>query len=143
MPLYNPAFVVGGTNATVYPARFVKITGEFAVEQATAGDGVIGVAQEGTWAPPGITELLGATSSTYAAKTGQTLKVFGLGDICVVEVAASTTVNAGAFVKSDADGRAVSTSTAGDKVGGIALQTVTSTSTEYAKLLIQVNPHTI
>lgn len=140
MPLYNPAFVVGGTNATVYPARFVKITGEFAIEQAAADEKVIGVSQEGTWAPPGITELLGAVSSTYAAKTGQTLKVFGLGDICVVESGAAIT--AGVSVKADANGRAVPAAS-GDSSGGTALHSITSgEAANNTKVLIQVNPHT-
>lgn len=138
MPLYNPAFVASGN---ISPARFVKISGEFSVAQCTdgtasAGDAVIGVSQEGSLAPPGIAEALGGSQTYYAATSGKTLKVFGLGDVCVVEAGASIT--AGNLVKSDANGKAVPGSS-GDNSGGVALQSVVAGE----KCLIQVNPHTI
>lgn len=140
MPLYNPAFVAG---ANISPARFVKISGDFTVSQCTdgtssAGDVVIGVSQEGSLAPPGIAEaLVGGTQTYYAATPGKTLKVFGLGDICVVESGANIT--AGSKVKSDEFGKAIPATTSGDNAGGIALHGVTSGE----KVLIQVNPHKV
>ena len=137
MPLYNPAFVASGN---ISPARFVKISGEFSVAQAGAGEDVIGVAQEGSLAPPGIAEALGGSQTYYAATSGKTLKVFGLGDVCVV-TAGTGGCTAGSKVKSDADGKAVNVgTTAGTfNVGGIALQTVNAGE----KCLIQVNPHQV
>jgi len=137
MPLYNPAFVASGN---ISPARFVKISGEFSVAQSGAGEEIIGVAQEGSLAPPGIAEALGGSQTYYAATSGKTLKVFGLGDVCVV-TAGTGGCTAGSKVKSDADGKAVNVgTTAGTfNVGGIALQTVNAGE----KCLIQVNPHQV
>lgn len=146
MPLYNPAFVAG-PNSNISPARFVKISGDFTVSQCTAGvsdagDVVIGVSQEGSLAPPGIAEALGGSQSYYAATPGKTLKVFGLGDICVVTVGPTPSggqnIAAGDKVKSDSQGRAIKASS-GDNCGGIALQG----ALEGEKLLIQVNPHKV
>lgn len=137
MPLYNPAFVASGN---ISPARFVKISGEFSVAQSGAGEEIIGVAQEGSLAPPGIAEALGGSQTYYAATSGKTLKVFGLGDVCVV-TAGTGGCTAGSKVKSDADGKAVNVGTASGtfNVGGIALQTVSAGE----KCLIQVNPHQV
>jgi len=139
MPLYNPAFVAGGD---INPARFVKLstTSDFTVLQSGAGDEIIGVAQEGSLAPPGIAEALGSSQTYLAAKSGKTLKVFGLGDVCVV-TAGSGGCTAGSKVKADADGKAVNVGTASGtfNVGGIALQTVNAGE----KCLIQVNPHQV
>ena len=137
MPLYNPAFVASGN---ISPARFVKISGQFSVAQSGAGEEIIGVAQEGSLAPPGIAEALGGSQTYYAATSGKTLKVFGLGDVCVV-TAGTGGCTAGSKVKSDADGKAVNVgTTAGTfNVGGIALQTVNAGE----KCLIQVNPHQV
>lgn len=137
MPLYNPAFIASGN---INPARFVKISGEFSVAQSGAGEEIIGVAQEGSLAPPGIAEALGGSQTYYAATSGKTLKVFGLGDVCVV-IAGTGGCTAGTKVKSDADGKAVNVGTSAGtfNVGGIALQTVNAGE----KCLIQVNPHQV
>ena len=139
MPLYNPAFVASGN---ISPARFVKISGEFSVAQSGAGEEIIGVAQEGSLAPPGIAEALGGSQTYYAATSGKTLKVFGLGDVCVVTVGPTPSggqnIAAGDKVKSDSQGRAIKASS-GDNCGGIALQG----ALEGEKLLIQVNPHKV
>lgn len=136
MPLYNPAFLASGP---IKPARFVKISGEFTVAQCALGDGVIGVAQEGTFAPPNLATLLGGTESGLAADIGKSLKVFGLGDVCVVLSGADIT--AGTKVQADSDGKAipVASTTGPHNVGGIALNSVLSGE----KVLIQVNPHVV
>lgn len=142
MPLYNPAFIAGGD---IFPARFVRITGEFTVSQCSAStQSIIGVSQEGTFAPPNLATLLGGTESGLAASvvngTGQSLKVFGLGDVCMITTG-SGGATAGTKVKSDADGKAVNIGTAAGtyNVGGTALNTVN----EGEKVLIQVNPHVV
>jgi hypothetical protein len=138
MPLYNPAFIAGGD---IFPARFVRITGEFTISQCSAStQSIIGVSQEGTFAPPNLATLLGGTESGVAASVGKTLKVFGLGDVCMI-VAGTGGVTAGTKVKSDADGKAINIGvTAGTyNVGGTALNTVNAGE----KVLIQVNPHVV
>lgn len=138
MPLYNPAFIAGGD---IFPARFVRITGEFAVSQCSAStQSIIGVSQEGTFSPPNLATLLGGTESGLAASAGQTLKVFGLGDVCMIE-AGTGGITAGTKVKSDANGKAINIGTAAGtfNVGGTALQTVNAGE----KCLIQVNPHVV
>lgn len=142
MPLYNPSFIAGGD---IFPARFVRITGEFTIQQCSAStQSIIGVSQEGTFAPPNLATLLGGTESKLAASvvngTGQSLKVFGLGDVCMI-VAGTGGVTAGNKVKSDADGKAINigTTTGTYNVGGTALNTVVAGE----KVLIQVNPHVV
>lgn len=142
MALYNPAFIAGGD---IFPARFVRITGEFTISQCSAStQSIIGVSQEGTFAPPNLANLLGGTESGLAASVvngvGQTLKVFGLGDVCMIE-AGTGGVTAGTKVKSDSSGKAINIgATAGTyNVGGTALNTVNAGE----KVLIQVNPHVV
>jgi hypothetical protein len=137
MPLYNPAFLAGGD---IFPARFVTISGEFTVSQVSAiTQPIIGVSQEGTLAPPNLANLLGGTESGVAASAGKSLKVFGLGDVCMV--LAGGTITAGAKVKSGTDGKALTIGTAAGthQVGGTALNSVVSGE----KVLIQVNPHVV
>jgi len=120
MPLYNPAFVASGS---IEPARFVKIAGEFTVSQCSAStDAIIGISQEGSYAPPGGAEIYGTSSPTYAAPSGKTLKVFGPGDVAVVESGAAIT--AGAKLTSDSSGKAT-TAASGDSFGAIALESCT------------------
>jgi hypothetical protein len=138
MALYNPAFIAGGD---IKPARFVRITGEFTISQCSAHtQSIIGVSQEGTFSPPNLATLLGGTESGLAASEGQSLKVFGLGDVCMI-FAGSGGVTAGTKVKSDGDGKAVNIGTAAGTyhVGGTALNTVAAGE----KVLIQVNPHVV
>lgn len=138
MPLYNPAFIAGGD---IKPARFVRITGEFTISQCSAStQPIIGVSQEGTFSPPNLATLLGGTESGLAASEGQSLKVFGLGDVCMI-FAGTGGVTAGTKVKSDSDGKAVNIGTVAGtyNVGGTALNTVNAGE----KVLIQVNPHVV
>lgn len=138
MPLYNPAFIAGGD---IKPARFVRITGEFTISQCSAStQSIIGVSQEGTFSPPNLATLLGGTESGLAASEGQSLKVFGLGDVCMI-FAGSGGVTAGTKVKSDADGKAINIGVSAGTyhVGGTALNTVAAGE----KVLIQVNPHVV
>jgi hypothetical protein len=120
MPLYNPAFVA---SADINPSRFVKISGEFSVAQCSAStDSIIGISQEGSYAPPGGAEIYGATPTYVAAPSGKTLKVFGPGDVTVVE--SSAAITAGAKLTAASDGRAVTAAT-GDSFGAIALESCT------------------
>jgi len=142
MPLYNPSFIAGGD---IFPARFVRITGEFTVQQCSNKDqSIIGVSQEGTFSPPNLATLLGGTESKLAASivngTGQSLKVFGLGDVCMITTGTGG-ATAGTKVKTDGDGKAINIGTVAGvyNVGGTALNTVNAGE----KVLIQVNPHVV
>lgn len=106
-------------SADIEPSRFVKISGVQSVAKAGADENVYGVSQEGTReAPiPGVTPM--------HALTGEPVSVYGPGDNCEVECGAAVT--AGARVKSDANGRAI-TATAGDEYYGEAVNTTTTAS---------------
>lgn len=146
MPLYNPSFLASGD---IFPARFVTITGEFTVGEVNSATApIIGVSQEGTFSPPNLAKLLGGTDSGLAASNGQSLKVFGLGDVCMVlaggvvtagsKVVAHSTTTGGVTTFT---GKAVKIgTTAGTyQVGGTALNSVVAGE----KVLIQVNPHVV
>lgn len=113
-------YVAGGN---IFPCRFVKqeTTAPFTVVQADAGAAVVGVSQEGVTVVPidGFTNA----ASVYAGTAGLPVKVFGEHSECLLEV--GETVDAGALLKSDADGKGVKAS-AGDSVGARALEPATS-----------------
>lgn len=150
MPLYNPSFLASGD---IFPARFVTISGEFTVAEVSAqANPIIGVSQEGTFDPPNLATLLGGTESKLAAKAGKSLKVFGLGDVCMVlagdtvtagtkVVAHSVTTGTGGSAVTVFSGKAknIPATTGQYQVGGIALNSVVAGE----KVLIQVNPHVV
>jgi hypothetical protein len=106
-------------SANIAPSRFVKVSGNKQVAHAGNNGEIIGVAQEGSNRAP----LQDMVSTVYAAETGQSVAVYGPGEMCLVE--AGGTVSAGQLLKSDADGRAVAIATTGTTVqnyGAIALE---------------------
>ena len=105
-----PAF---SASADIACSRFVKISGNFTVNQCVANEVAIGVSAEGTTEAP----IPGA--STLAARTGELLRVFGQDEVAVIEVGASVT--AGGFVKPDANGRAIP-AVANDRYSGQVLR---------------------
>lgn len=111
-------------SANINTSRFVKISGPHTVAQCVANEQAYGVSHEGTQeAPiPGVTPL--------AASSGESCLVYGPGDNCEVECGAAVT--AGAFVKPDANGRAI-TASANDKYSG---QAINSTGAANQKLKI-------
>lgn len=131
MPNTPPNLVAGGN---IYPCRFVKLSTSYDMTALQAGDNedAIGVSQEGTNYPP----LSDITVSGYAASSGQNMRMFGLGDVCLVE--AGDVIVRGAKLKSDTNGKAVtiaSTGTTVQKVCAIALQ---SAAAAGEKILCQV-----
>jgi hypothetical protein len=95
--LAGTAFISGGN---INPATFVSINGNFQVIAAVNNDAqIIGIAQIGTdiAVPPGSTVL--------AAKSGETLQVFGPGDVCLLKV--TSAVTAGQLLGSDANAQGV------------------------------------
>lgn len=84
----------------IRPCRFVTLSGDYEVAEANAGDYTAGVSQEGLRGPntPDAAE-------TLAAATGEQLTIYGPGEYCLLELAA--TLSAGALVKPNADGEAI------------------------------------
>jgi hypothetical protein len=83
-------------SATVNRAKFVKISGAYAVAQCIANDLAIGVSQLGTRDTP----IPGGSSS--AALEGDPVRVFGQNEVAPMNAGAS--ILAGQFVKPDANG---------------------------------------
>lgn len=89
-------------DSEIKPARFVKVTST-GVAPATAGTDVI----------------VGVMNANQPVKTGQATPVTLLGT-AIVE--ASAAIAAGDYVTATTDGKAVTTTTAGDTVRGVALE---------------------
>jgi len=124
----------------IYPCRFVSMhpsagnTDSFKViEDIVAAQNIVGVSQEGTTGfPMTTTNDMGVTAPTAAALPGQNIKVFGVGEQCLIELAGGDlgtvlTVNAGDAIKANAttDGKGVvaTLATASQQfIGGIAMQ---------------------
>lgn len=110
-------------SGNILPSRFVKISGPKTVAQAGDNEEIIGVAFEGTQKAP----LADLVSTAHAAEAGQSVAVYSVGEICLVE--AGGAVNAGALVRSDSQGRAVAVESTGTTIrnyGGIALEPATA-----------------
>ncbi len=95
------SYALPGMNASAAIARcrFVRQSGDFLLQQCVANEVAIGVSPEGTREAP----IPGASAN--AAEAGDPIRIYTLGDVCEIEVAAAIT--AGQFVKPDANGRAV------------------------------------
>lgn len=108
-----PSFTASGN---ISPRRFVKISGPIKVAQCSvAGERAFGVSQEALMDTP-----IPGASSTLAAEAGRQVGVFGPGEVCLIQVASAVT--AGAYLKGDANGKAVATSTANDIYNAQALE---------------------
>lgn len=136
MPLVNPAFRAGGD---ISPSRFVAISSaaDFTVVAAGASTTVrpFGISQDGSKFPQ-TNDGWGSGASTVAAETGDQLTVFGLGEVCLLDVDNSGTLAApaispGDYLISKADGQGVkwttngtggSTADAPSLIGAIALE---------------------
>lgn len=94
MSLENPTFQASGN---ISPSRFVAgVSGITArVFQATATDAPVGISQQG----------LRRYDSTYAAATGEPLRVYGPGEEAMLELGG--TVSAFDWLAPDADGKGV------------------------------------
>ena len=116
MSFSSPSFMAGGTIA---PSIFVKVdvtagaANDHQVVACGAGGRCIGISQEGMKRPPGLP----GSDITIAAETGNTLRVYGLTEECLLTLGG--TVTHGDFLKSDASGNGVAAST-GDLYGAMA-----------------------
>ncbi|GAB6165613.1 hypothetical protein JCM19992_16130 [Thermostilla marina] len=116
MPNTPPQLVAAGD---IRPCRFVKIAAQHKAAECDANELPIGVSQQGTDKP----EIENLSSATLAAAAGESLQIYSVGDVCLLE--AGATINAGDRLKSDADGKGVpiaTTGTALQNYGAVALQ---------------------
>jgi hypothetical protein len=95
---HHPNFVSSGN---INPAVFVTISGENTVQQSVAGDIPIGISSPAQKYAP-----LPGNSDTYAAETGDPIKVFQAGEYCEL-TAGSGGWTAGQLLKPDANGNGV------------------------------------
>lgn len=123
-------------NGTIRPSRFVKgdITADFKCLEADANDEVIGVSMEGSNYPP-LSDLV---STTNAATQGQYVKLYGEGDVCLLEAGAAVT----RFdkLKSDADGRGVAIASSGTTLQNIGARALQSAAAAGELILCQLSP---
>ena len=121
-------------NGNIEPCRFVKLdsSGDGLAVRCGAGENMYGISQK----EPRVIALSGAitvSGSEYAAIAGEMLNIYGPGDD-EAWLELGGTVVAGAYLKSDADGKGVNAGTDKDKVGAQAMQAGT------AGKLIKVKP---
>lgn len=111
---------VNGSGGSINVCRFVTpdTSNPKAVNQAAdATHKIVGVAQEYPKAAPI------PNASTVAADTaGDPVRVYQIGEVCLLDSASGWT--AGDFLTSDANGKGITTTTAGDFYGAIALTTL-------------------
>jgi hypothetical protein len=120
-----PNFKASGTIAV---STFVKVSGSNTCAQAGSGDVPIGVAQEWANAAP----ISGA--STSAAVSGDQVKVYGLGDICLLQ-SSTAGWTAGDQLKPDSSGNGVAASS-NDTYGAIALETISGSALGRVQVII-------
>jgi hypothetical protein len=110
------------STGNIAPSRFVKLstTLDGKCTQAGAGEKIFGISQQGTRNTP-----YGSLDDGYAAIAGENLQIYGPGDDgAVLELGG--TVAAGDRLKSDANGKGVTTVTNLDEVGAVAMVAGTS-----------------
>jgi len=100
----SPSYVA---SEDILPSRFVKILygTDHQIAACDAGDVADGVTHESTMdaALPGV-----LAANLPAVKQGTSCRIYGLGESCEIE--AGGTIVAGAYLKPDADGKAVAAS---------------------------------
>lgn len=109
----------GVAGGNIAPARFVKRTsssGEAVLTQCGANEAVYGISQQST-----RRMALSGWDDGYAAVAGDNISLIGPGDDEAALEIGSGGVTAGAYIKSDADGKGVIGSTDKDHIGAIAL----------------------
>ena len=132
MAAYSPNFVANGT---VNPSTFVRIdaTDNNKVIAASANSQfLIGVAQEWSKNAP----IPNATQE--AADAGDPLKVYGVGDICLLQ-ATTAGWTAGDRLTSDANGNGVTASST-NYYGAVALTTLSGAGLGRVQVVLGKNP---
>lgn len=103
-------------SGAIRPCRFVKLSGDFTGAECDANEDALGISYQDTRDPP----LDGFSPSTNHASTGDPIRLYTEGDICLLKYA--TTITAGQKLKSDADGQGTPTTGAGDLLRALALE---------------------
>ena len=115
------------SSADIRVSRFVKISGNYTVAECDAGEFCFGIsAEHSESAPlPNVSELASTSGNpvsiydgTEPANTRQVLLMAGSGGW-----------TAGAFLKSDADGAGVATTTSEDLYGAVAMEAASAGET--------------
>lgn len=120
-------------SGTIRACRFVKQSGDFTGAEADANETVIGISYQDGKYPP-LNDLV---STNNHAETGDPIRLYGDGDICLLEYGG--TVTAGERLKSDADGKGVSIATTGttiQNIGAVAIEG--GSSGEKRRVQIQI-----
>ena len=132
MPIPQAQYVATGD---ILPCRFITDDGDFGAKQAGANANVIGISMEGTTMPAidGMTN----GSCIYAARTGQPVRYWGMGQIG--GVTAATTFTAGTYLVADAEGKATpAVAGTSENIGAQALHACTQAG---QKIRVLVLPH--
>lgn len=126
----NPLSQIAGGD--INPARFVKLStaADFTVLEADANEQTYGISVDAAQAAP----ISGA--STLAASAGKSLRVYGLGEECTLELGSGGATR-GDNLKSDADGKGVGAATTGTTVQWIGAQALES-GLEGEKIKVRV-----
>lgn len=107
-------------DSTILTCRFVTMSGtDERVDEANANEMCLGISQEGSRTAP-LSDLV---ATNQAAQQGETLRLFGPGDVCLLTL--GDTVTRGLRLKADNAGRGVPVTLIGTTIqeyGAIALQ---------------------
>ncbi len=119
----------------ITPSTFVQLdaNNDFSVVQATAGGRTFGISQPGTKYPPGT-----PGDSGLAFQAGDAATIYGPGAVCLLLIGSGGCTR-GNFLKSDANGNGIVSSTTGDAVGAIALES--GNYGEYRKVFVTLFNH--
>lgn len=105
MPATSPNVMAYGN---IRPSRFCKpdTDHDHGALEADANERVFGISMEGSREAP-----IPSVSTIYAAQSGDSFKMYGDGEECLLELGG--TVGYGDLLKSDADGKGVAIATSG------------------------------
>ena len=106
-------------NGNISPACFVKLdtANDNYGLQAGAGDQTIGISSEATDQPP-LSDLI---TTQFHAVAGEPIRLYGMGDICLLVAGAAITTER--RLKSDVNGNGIPSTADADFIGAIALET--------------------
>lgn len=115
---------------TINPSRFVKMSAhqDNSVEQAGANENTVGISQEWSYLAPL------PSAGTEAAVSSMSVKVYSIGETCMLELGGS--VSRGGRIKADTDGKGVAIATTGTTIQYIGAEALESGSSGQ---LIRVN----
>lgn len=122
-------------NGNIAPSRFVKLdtTAVGKVLQSGAGEKTYGISQEGTRNPP-----YPSLDDGYAAIAGENLNVYTEPQECWLQIGSGgCTVDD--WLKADADGKGVTTTTETDNAGAVALET--GLENQLIRVRVRTNKH--